>query len=258
MKLLAMTCCCVDVYPHSGEILPGGNALNIAADWALQGRRILSHPKCRDREADIHLLGAIGPDEYGVHIQASVATLPINFENLHVIDDATANHRICIDASGDRYFEPDAWTGGAYERYRLSASDLAVIASMDVVAITFNDPNLETVILERKRLPDSFRLAVDFQDTRDFAPWIHLFPFIDVFFISGDDAVLTRLNAWSREYDSVFIATLGASGSNPDVIPVLRFRCASSTRQTPDDIPRDPSLAPMPPWKPHGPWMRCS
>ena len=109
MKLLAMTCCCVDVYPHSGEIHPGGNALNIVADWALQGKRILSHPSCRDREMAIRLLGATGADEYGACIRKSIAMLPIDADSLHVIDDVTANHRICIDENGDRYFEQDAW-----------------------------------------------------------------------------------------------------------------------------------------------------
>ncbi len=213
MKLLAMTCCCVDVYPHSGEIHPGGNALNIAADWAFQGKRILSHPSCRDRELTIRLLGATGADEYGTRIRKSIAMLPIDADSLHVIDDVTANHRICIDKNGDRYFEPDAWTGGAFEHYRLSDSDLRIIASSDVVAITFNDPNLEKVLELRQDPLHPFRLAVDFQETRDFRSWLAFLPLIDIFFLSGDATVPGELEAWSQKYDAMYVATLGAEGS---------------------------------------------
>ena len=213
MKLLAMTCCCVDVYPHSGEIHPGGNALNIAADWALQGNRILSHPSCRERELTIRLLGATGDDEYGACIRKSISMLPIDADSLHIMDDVTANHHICIDENGDRYFEPDAWTGGAFEHYRLSGSDSEVIASSDVVVITFNDPNLGSVLELRQDPSHPFRLAVDFQETRDFEPWLAFLPLIDVFFLSGNASVLGELEAWSHTSDAMYIATLGAEGS---------------------------------------------
>ena len=212
MKLLAMTCCCVDVFVNTGELLPGGNALNICADWAIQKGTILKGTNPASHEVEIRLLGALGNDAYGIAIRNSIATLGIDTSHLHTIEDVTANHRICIDASGDRYFEPNAWTGGAYESFRISTEDETLIRESDVAAITFNDPNLQQVLSLRRS--SDFQLAVDFQDAWEPAEWEGWLPAIDVFFISGTPEKEVVLATWSTQYpEKVFIATLGASGS---------------------------------------------
>ena len=212
MKLLAMTCCCVDVFVNTGDLLPGGNALNICADWAIQKGSILEGANTACHEVEIRLIGALGADAYGVAIRNSIAALGIDTSHLHTVADVTANHRICIDASGDRYFEPDAWTGGAYESFRISTGDEAFIRESDVAAITFNDPNLPRVLSLRRS--SDFRLAVDFQDAWEPAVWEGWLPAVDVFFISGTPEKESLLSTWSAQYpEKVFVATLGAAGS---------------------------------------------
>lgn len=212
MKLLAMTCCCVDVFVNTGDLLPGGNALNICADWAIQKGTILEGIKPDAIEVEIRLLGALGADAYGIAIRNSIATMGIDTSHLHTVADVTANHRICIDDSGDRYFEPDAWTGGAFESFRISLEDEALIRESDVAAITFNDPNLPRVLSLRRS--SDFQLAVDFQDAWEPAEWEGWLPSIDVFFISGTPEKETVLATWSTQYpEKRFIATLGAFGS---------------------------------------------
>lgn len=212
MKLLAMTCCCVDVFVNSGVLLPGGNALNVCADWAIQKKQLLRNSPAQAQVCDIALLGAIGEDVYGQAIRDTLAELVIDTSHLHTIDDITANHRICIDASGDRYFEPDAWTGGAYETFRISAEDEAFIREADTVAMTFNDPNLPRVLALRRQ--SAFRLAVDFQDAWAPDEWMSWLDAVDVFFISGSPVNEPMLSAWSIQHpEKDFIATRGAAGS---------------------------------------------
>jgi fructoselysine 6-kinase len=212
MKLLAMTCCCVDVFVNSGALLPGGNVLNVCADWAIQKAQILKDQPVQANACDIAILGAVGGDVYGQAIRDTLAPLAIDTSHLHTIDDITANHRICIDPSGERYFEPEAWTGGAYESFRLSVEDELFIQKADTVAITFNDPNLPRVLALRRQSP--FRLAVDFQDAWEPDEWTPWLDAIDVFFISGTPENEPMLAVWSGQHpDKDFIATRGASGS---------------------------------------------
>ena len=212
MKLLAMTCCCVDVFVNSGALLPGGNALNVCADWAIEKPQILKNRPEQSQTCNIALLGAVGEDAYGQSIRDAIAKLAIDTSHLHTIDDITANHRICIDPSGERYFEPDAWTGGAYESFRLSVEDECFIQNADTVAITFNDPNLPRVLQLRRQ--STFRLAVDFQDAWAPDEWRSWLDAVDVFFISGTPENEPMISDWSGQHpEKDFIATRGASGS---------------------------------------------
>ena len=52
MKILALSGFCVDIFPQSGQILSGGNALNLAVC-------------CKRAGADVFVMGNIGKDEYG-------------------------------------------------------------------------------------------------------------------------------------------------------------------------------------------------
>lgn len=199
-RILCMPTLCADIFEHSGEILPGGEALNFACI------------ACQYDHVDVALLGAIGEDEPGRHIQQVIAQRPIDGKNVHVISGGmTATHRISIDEHGDRYFKPGAWNGGVLNTYRLTESDYAALDAADIVFCTWFSPNFREVLEARKA--GTFQLAVDFDIERSFAKMEEVLPWVDFFMISGDDSVLPIAKAWSEKYDGLFNVTLAARGS---------------------------------------------
>lgn len=58
-----------------------------------------------------------------------------------------------------------------------------------------------------------FQISVDFDKERDFSRLEEILPFIDFFFISGDEKILQVLKQWSIDYQGVFVATLAERGS---------------------------------------------
>lgn len=199
-RILCMPTLCADIFEHSGEILPGGEALNFACI------------ACQYDHVDVALLGAIGEDEPGRHIQQVIAQRPIDGKNVHVISGGmTATHRISIDKHGDRYFKPGAWNGGVLNTYHLTESDYAALDAADIVFCTWFSPNFREVLEARKA--GTFQLAVDFDIERSFAKMEEVLPWVDFFMISGDDSVLPIAKAWSEKYDGLFNVTLAARGS---------------------------------------------
>ncbi len=199
-RILCMPTLCADIFEHSGEILPGGEALNFACI------------ACRYDHVDVSLLGAIGEDAPGRHIQQVIRDRRIDGRNVHVIPGgATATHKISIDAHGDRYFKPGAWNGGVLNTYRLTEHDVAAMNAADIVFCTWYSPNFREALEARKK--GGFRLAVDFDIERNFAKMEEVLPWVDFFMISGDDSVLTVARTWSEKYDGLFNVTLAERGS---------------------------------------------
>lgn len=199
-RLLCMPTLCADIFDATGEILPGGEALNLGCI------------ACRYDHLAVSLLGAIGEDEPGRAILRAIDARPIDRCDVHVIPGgATATHRIYHTPEGDRYFKPDSWQGGVFATYRLTDADRAAMNAADVVFCTYYSPNFREILDCRKS--GSFRLAVDFDIDRDFTRMEEVLPWVDFFFISGDDAVLPVARAWSERYDAIFNVTLAERGS---------------------------------------------
>ncbi len=199
-RILCLPTLCADIFDATGEILPGGEALNFAC--------IAS----RYPHIDVGVLGAIGDDEPGRHILRVLDEHRVRREHVHVIPGgATATHRIYHTPEGDRYFKPDSWQGGVFASYRLTEADAAALQAHDVVFVTYSSPNFQEVLDIRRR--SSFRLAVDFDVFRDFDNMEKLLPWVDFFLISGDDSVLPVAKAWSEKYEGLFNVTLAAEGS---------------------------------------------
>ncbi|AKL98157.1 PfkB family carbohydrate kinase [Endomicrobium proavitum] len=211
MKILALACFCVDVFPETGKILPGGNALNLAVN-------------CKEAGAEVFAAGNIGTDKYADILKSAIDKYKIDRSRIYEIEGATANHTIHIDANGDRYFKDGAWISGVWADYKISESDKLFAKNMDAVATTFYEPDFEN-ILSVKQQPlkqgsitqvegDSIPLtAVDFHDAKISAVWEKYFNSIDLFFISGKTQDLKPLKEWSKKYKTVFTATLGEHGS---------------------------------------------
>ncbi len=199
-RVLCLPTLCADIFDATGEILPGGEALNFACI------------ACRYPHIDVGLLGAIGEDEPGSHILRVIHERPIRDDSVHVIPgSATATHRIYHTPEGDRYFKPDSWQGGVFATYRLTQEDAQAIRSHDVVFVTYSSPNFREVMEIRKT--GSFKLAVDFDVFRDYGNMEALLPYVDFFLISGDESVLPVARAWSERFDGLFNVTLAEKGS---------------------------------------------
>jgi len=199
-RILCMPTMCADIFEHSGEILPGGEALNFAC--------------IASRYDHIHLslLGAIGNDPAGRRIIEVIDEHGVNRDNVHMLPEGnTASHFISIDENGDRYFKPGAWKGGVLDTYRLTDADAEAMCAHDVVFATWSSPNFPEIARIRKA--GSFKLAVDFDVFRNYDKMEEILPWVDFFMISGDDSVLPVIKAWSEKYDGLFNATLAERGS---------------------------------------------
>lgn len=191
---------CADIYDADGSIFPGGEALNLAA------------AACRYKDISVSLMGAIGDDECGKAILSSVKGLPVDISSVHTVKNGvTASNRIFLTEDGDRYFKPDSWTNGVYGEYYPDDNDKNKLKNADIVFITYDSPCFGDIIGLKKI--SSFALAVDFNENRDIEALEKYFPFIDIFFISGNGSMLPLLKKFSEKYSCLFNATLAEKGS---------------------------------------------
>lgn len=198
-NIAALSCICADWFPEKQEIRPGGEALNFAIAASQE-------PNVRS-----HLAGAVGTDEIARVITRKLSETPVDTTCLQTIPGPTASNRIYLTESGDRYFKPDSWTSGVFGTYHPDAETQAFLCRMDAVQVTFSCPAAQDVLALKPTA--SFLLSMDFDDARNFDTWETLLPLLDVFFISGEAAILPRLLGWSQRHPAVFVATLAEKGS---------------------------------------------
>lgn len=199
VKIMAMSCSCVDVFPEQNKVAVGGNALNVAVSCK------------RSKKAEVYLAGNIGTDSYAKAIVESIDSFGIHRECLHVVEGDSANHVVHIDSSGDRYFTENSWTNGVYGDYKITPEDENRMKQMDGVATTLYDPEYRHILEIRKN--SDFLLSVDFHDEKLNPEWEKDFDAIDLFFKSGKEEEFPMMKEWSLKYPTIFVATLGAKGS---------------------------------------------
>lgn len=199
-KIIAMTTLCGDIFDATGEIRPGGEALNfaaIASEYAHIG---------------VGIIGSIGEDACGRRILESIKDKRIDKSGIHVIEGGvTACNRIYLTEDGDRYFKEGSWTGGVYDTFVMSAEDIDKLRETDIVFINYYSPVFPHVFALKKEL--GFTLAVDFDVVRDFATLEKFAADIDYFFISGEESILPVFKDWSQKYSGIFNITLAEKGS---------------------------------------------
>jgi len=198
-KIIAMTCMCVDVFDALDQIRPGGEALNFIANC------------CEQDHIERYIIGAIGNDAYGDRILDSIKDKDIHREHIHRVKGITANNVTYLTKEGDRYYKPDSWTGGVYQNFKLSDEDKELMKQAYLIHTGVTCPNFKEILEFKKKNP--FMLSVDFDITRDFDSWKEYLPYIDFFFISGDEEVLSKISELSEEFHTVFVATLAEKGS---------------------------------------------
>ncbi len=198
MKICAMSCCTVDLYPQKQLAFVGGNAVNFAIQARLSGT------------AQVSVLGACGEDPYEDEIRRRLDSNHIDTTHLYRLPGKTASNRIFIDESGDRYFLPDSWDGGVYADYRLTAADWDFANSHHLVSMVTVDENFSQAL---KRLNAPVILHADFLDTRNFDLLESNLDRIDMAFFSGDQEVVEKAKAIARSRTAFIVITLGAHGS---------------------------------------------
>lgn len=198
MKITALTVCCVDHFTDIGKTYIGGNSLNFATQCIKSGI------------TDISIIGAIGEDYFGELILQHLSSYNINTSYLCKSKYSTASNRIYISAKGDRYFKPDSWNGGAFEKFRLEKTHLEFLKTQDIIAINVGDPNLKSILSNQHK---NQLLVVDFMDCRDNSKIIEIIDKTDIAFISADINQLDDLKVISDESGKMIVATLGEKGS---------------------------------------------
>ncbi len=197
LRIIAMTVCCMDVYPQKNKAYVGGNSINFAAE-------------CIRKGVKASIVGCVGTDDYGWEIIDTLTKSGINVSCLHTRMGKTASNRIYISEKGERFFLPDSWDGGVYQTFILSEEDWSFVFEHDIVAIPANNPNFQTTL---NRLGDSGKLVVDFLDSRDIQFIESALPRIALGFISGNREMATRLKSLSKSIAAPIVVTLGADGS---------------------------------------------
>lgn len=197
MKILAMTVCCMDIYPQQNVTCVGGNSLNFATQCVRNGIR------------DVAVLGAIGNDCHGAAIRKHLVKHNIDVSHLHTRAGSTASSDIYVLETGETHSPDECWRGGVYQTFRLSQDDWEFARSHDIVAILSVDPNFRESI----RQTQPAKLVVDFLNTRDYDLMEEVIGEIDIAFISGDADVVTRLERLAASVDTLIVVTLGNQGS---------------------------------------------
>lgn len=199
-KITALTTICADYFEESGEIVPGGEALNFAAAASAY------------KNADVSIIGAIGDDLCGKKILEVITAKNIDKTRLHIVKDGkTACNRIFLTKDGDRYFKDNSWDGGVDNEFVLSEYDIEKLATSDIVYTHYWCPNFAKIAELKGSC--GFRLAVDFDVIRDTELLEKAAPLTDFFFISGEESILPFFRGLSEKYSAVFNVTLAENGS---------------------------------------------
>jgi len=204
-KILALSCCCADVFPEQSIVYIGGNALNLAVICA------------KSKEAvSVYVAGNVGTDSYGSEIKAIADKYNINRDKLIELPGETAYNLVYLTESGDRYFKEGSWSDGVYNSYRIHEEDETFLSGFDAVASTYNDSVFADLIRfgKAKQGGQPPLISMDFMEHTPIEKWREYLPSIDLFFISGKPEYFPLLQQWSREFPGIiFTATLGAQGS---------------------------------------------
>lgn len=200
MIFTSLTCACADIFDATGEIFPGGEALNFTCAV-----------KAAAPETDAFLIGAVGDDEAGAAVRTTAQKHGVDDSHLYTVKGKTASNRTYLTPDGDRYYKDDSWDSGVYGTFRLGERDRALLRRSDLVHTSIYCPSFGEILALKK--DGGFRLAVDLNDSRAFSEWTGFLDSADFFFSSGDDSVCLWAKEQSERFNAIFTVTLGAGGS---------------------------------------------
>jgi fructoselysine 6-kinase len=186
---------CIDVYVQTGERLVGGNAVNVAVQWALAGHAST-------------YVGAVGPDADGARVSAALSAAGVGVAGVRTLPGATGVTEIEIRADGDRVLLSEDF--GVSADLRLSDADVDVL----VPAAWAHCATLDGFRAPARRFADhGVPVSVDFSTRYELDDLASL----EVAFYScgADDPAAAR-DLVARAVDGgarIAVATCGAAGS---------------------------------------------
>ncbi len=203
VNIIALSCLCADVFDASGEIRPGGEALNFAASV------------CRYDHLNVGLMGVVGNDIYAQQILSEIDARPIDRSGVRIVPGGiTASNRIYLTEAGDRYFKPDSWQGGIHNSFALDDAHIRQLGSADIVQIHHSSPAFRHILELKDTL--GYRISADFNEDSRFDILSEYASKTDFFFISGagrETTITAQLRAWSEQWEGIYIATFAENGS---------------------------------------------
>ncbi len=199
MNLLALTNCVVDYYPQLGQSFLGGNSLNVASMW-----------RYLEPEARVSVITRLGNDANADIIMTFLSRKQIDTSRVYRVQGVTANNQLRVDAHGERFGIEGTWQGGVFTDFQLSGSDWEFLGQQNMVAIPANNPNFQTLIINK---PSGCLLSVDYLDVLNQLPIADTLLVTDIAFVAATRANLPELKALAVATQKLLVVTLGANGS---------------------------------------------
>ena len=197
MRVACFTLAVMDKFPQQGKQFAGGNAFNQAIRFAQLGW-------------ETSFVGAIGTDAAGDELDSFLRLHGVDLSRRARLPGHTASNTIVNDGNGERFSVEGTWSGGVYDRFRLSEEDWQFLAGQHVWVTHANCPDYATVL---HRKPEGMFLAVDFlhhDEDELIRPSLGI---ADLVFFGGTPALEARLAVYSKTTSSVLVLTLGSGGS---------------------------------------------
>lgn len=193
--LVALGDNCIDVYLQTGEQLVGGNAVNVAVQWALAGHHSA-------------YVGAVGPDDHGARVADALAAIGVDTTGLLTLPGSTGVTQIEIADGGERVLVSEDF--GVSADLRVTDADIDAIGRPGWAhCATLRGFRDVARRFDRHGVP----VSVDFSTRFEFERLDHLEV---AFFSCGADEVDGAGDVVGRAVAGgarVAVATCGASGS---------------------------------------------
>lgn len=187
---------CVDHYRTLGVRAAGGNAVNVAVNWARAGLRSA-------------YMGAVGPDPDGELLRAEIAAQGVDVTHLRTLDGVTAVTMIDLTEDGERILAHEDF--GVTADYAPDTSDLAFAAGAAIAHCS--TPTGFQADTARALAGRGVRVSCDFS-TRHVLDGLHD---VDVAFYSwestADDGARALLQRALQGGASTAVVTCGRHGS---------------------------------------------
>lgn len=204
LRIVSVGECTTDHYLDLQQLFVGGISFNFAVN-------------CKRRGAErVSLLSRIG-DDHGAVILRKLECEGIDVSHISIQAGNTPRQNIVLTAGSERVFPPGGYKTGVLEGYLLNEDDMHFMQQHNVLASALFrqvEPLFRQVIESAQF--DGWRVAdlLDLSDyNKDIGVVERLHERLKIAFISGDQELVERLRALSRDSQCLIVVTLGAEGS---------------------------------------------
>ncbi len=206
MKLVSIGEASADYYPINQQTRVGGISLN----FAVQAKRC----GC----PAVALVSRIGDDSNGQLILDKLAQEQIDARHVEIVAGKTAHCEIEVRDNGERFFPPDSYHQHVLADFVPGAAAIDFIATQDVIVcrydISYSKEAFERIICDRSLVGTKI---ADFGDWFDYGDQIAkitpYLDFLDLAFISGDQATVAYFRPIAQHCKAQLVITLGDQGS---------------------------------------------